>query len=344
MVHGWAGWRKEAVCFAAPDLAFMPHKYNADRRHHIPRPKRRVTNWAEYNEALRQRGSLTVWFTDEAIAAWKAAPRTTPGGQPHYSDLAITTALTLRAVFRLALRQTEGLIGSILQLLGLDLPVPDFSTLSRRAQSLELPAQPRATGGPIHLLVDSSGLKLGGPGEWLVEKHGTSKRRSWRKLHIGFDAVTGRIVASILTDRDVDDASQVEPLLDQIADPVELFMGDGGYDQNRRVHRSGRAPSRCDGGRSTACRCRAQRHRRHRPTQRDRHIQAIAEKGRMAWQRDSGYNQRAGVEGQFARWKQVIGDGLRFHSDEARATEVAIAAQVLNRMLDLGRPNSVRVA
>ena len=103
----------------------MPHKYNADRRHHIPRPKRRVTNWSEYNEALRQRGSLTVWFTDDAIAAWKAAPRTTPGGQPHYSDLAITTALTLRAVFRLALRQTEGLIGSILQLLGVDLPVPD---------------------------------------------------------------------------------------------------------------------------------------------------------------------------------------------------------------------------
>src|SRR3954471_10066572 len=209
----------------------MPHKYNAARRHHIARPKRRVTNWAEYNEALRQRGSLTVWFTDDAIAAWKAEPRTTPGGQPHYSDLAITTALTLRAVFRLALRQTEGLIGSILQLLGVDLSVPDFSTLSRRAQTLELPAQTRATGGAIHLLVDSSGLKLGGPGEWLGEKHGASKRRSWRKLHIGFDAVSGRIVASILTDRDVDDASQVGPLLDQITEPVELFMGDGGYDR-----------------------------------------------------------------------------------------------------------------
>jgi hypothetical protein len=123
----------------------MPHKYNADRRHHIPRPKRRVTNWSEYSEALRQRGSLTVWFTEDAIAAWKAAPRTTLGGQPHYSDLAITTALTLRAVFHLALRQTEGLIGSILQLLVLDLPVPDFSTLNQRARNLELPAQPRTT-------------------------------------------------------------------------------------------------------------------------------------------------------------------------------------------------------
>ena len=116
-----------AACFDAPDLAVMPHKYNADRRHHIPRPKRRVTNWAAYNEALRQRGSLTVWFTDDAIAAWKASPRTTPGGQPHYSDLAITTALTLRAVFptcRCARRRE--LIGSILRLLGLDLPAPEF--------------------------------------------------------------------------------------------------------------------------------------------------------------------------------------------------------------------------
>jgi hypothetical protein len=184
-----------------------------------------VTNWADYNEALRRRGSLTVWFTEEAIATWKAAPRTTPGGQPHYSDLAITTALTLRAVFHLPLRQTEGLIGSVLQLLSLDLPVPDYSTLSRRAQTLELPAQPRATGGPIHLLVDSSGLKLGGPGEWR-----STVPASGAPLHIGFDAVTGRIVASLLTD--VDDASQVEPLLDQIAEPVEVFMGDGGYDRS----------------------------------------------------------------------------------------------------------------
>ena len=114
----------------------MPHKYNPDRRHHIPRPKRCVTNWSEYNEALRQRGSLTVWFTDAAIAAWKAAPRTTPGGQPHYSDLAITTALTLRAVFRLPLRQTEGLIGSLLQLLGLDLFDP---RLRGRPRELEAP-------------------------------------------------------------------------------------------------------------------------------------------------------------------------------------------------------------
>jgi Transposase DDE domain len=137
-----------------------------------------VTNWTEYDAALRQRGSLTVWFSDEAIAAWRAEPRTTPGGQPHYSALAIRTALTLQAVFHSTLRQTEGLIGSILQLLGLDLAVPDHSTLSRRAETLEVPQPCPSSRGPIHLLVDSTGLRLSGPGEWLIEKHGTRRRRA----------------------------------------------------------------------------------------------------------------------------------------------------------------------
>jgi hypothetical protein len=140
-----------------------------------------VTNWAAYDAGLRARGSLTVWFTAEAIEAWRAEPRTTRGGQPRYSSLAIATALTLRAVFRLALRQTEGLIGSILQLLRLDLAVPDHSTLSRRAETLQVP-RPRAGKEPVHLLVDSTGLRLCGPGEWPAEEHGSRTRRSWRKF------------------------------------------------------------------------------------------------------------------------------------------------------------------
>src|ERR671933_2255162 len=189
----------------------MPFKTNAAGRHHIAKQRHRVTNWSEYDAALRQRGSLTVWFTEAAIAAWRAEPRSTPGGQAHCSALAITTALTLRAVFRLALRQTEGLIGSIIRLLGLDLAVPDHSTLSRRAETLELPRS-RAGREPVHLLVDSTGLRLYGPGEWLTERHGTGRRRGWKKLHLATDADTGRVVASVLTDKDADDASQVGPL------------------------------------------------------------------------------------------------------------------------------------
>ena len=140
-----------------------------------------MTNWAAYDSALRQRGSLTVWFTEAAIAAWRAEPRGTRGGQPRYSALAITTALTLRAVFRLALRQTEGLVASMLRLLDLDLAAPDHSTMSRRGETLPV-SQPRPGSEPVHLLVDSTGLKLFGPGEWLVEKHAARTRRSRRKI------------------------------------------------------------------------------------------------------------------------------------------------------------------
>src|SRR4051812_35187040 len=209
----------------------MPLKANRDRRHRIPKQRHRVTNWAAYDAGLRARGSLTVWFTPEAVEAWKAGPRTGRGGQPTYSALAIATALTLRAVFRLALRQTEGLIGSILQLLGLDLAVPDHSTLSRRAETLEV-ARPEAGSAPGHPLVDSTGLKFCGPGGWLVEKHGTKRRRAWRVLHLATDADTGRIVASVLTDKDADDGSQVGPLLERIDEAVASVTGDGAYDRD----------------------------------------------------------------------------------------------------------------
>src|SRR3954466_11673588 len=202
----------------------VPFKLNQSGRHHIPRQQRKVTNWPAYDASLRQRGSLTIWFTEEAIAAWAAEPRTTRSGQPWYSPLAILTALTLRAVFRLAYRQTEGLIGSIIALLGLTLRVPDHTTLSRRSATLVVPRPQRTTadGGsqPLHLLVDSTGLKLCGAGEWLLEKHGTRVRRSWRKLHLGIDAETGQIVASALTSKDIDDGTQVSSLLDQVTDPV----------------------------------------------------------------------------------------------------------------------------
>src|SRR5215210_2694574 len=328
----------------------LPFKLNQAGRHHIPRQKHNVTNWPAYDASLRQRGSLTVWFTDEAIAAWTAEPRTTRGGQPWYSELAILTALTLRAVFRLAFRQTEGLIGSIIGLLGLTLRVPDHTTLSRRAVTVDVP-QPRRpstdAGGeaePLHLLVDSTGLKLCGPGEWLIEKHGTKTRRSWRKLHLGVDADTGQIVASTLTTHAVDDGSQAGPLLDQVAGPMVSFTGDGAYDQDRVyasiAERHPEAavvvPPRATAVPSATA--------ENDPTQRDRHLQHIAEHGRMAWQKASGYTKRARAEAAIARWKQVIGDRLRAHTDERRATEVDVAVYVLNRMQELGRPNYVRLA
>src|SRR5580693_7042108 len=219
--------------------------------------------------------------SDEAVQAWRAEPRTTPGGQPHYSALAITTALTLRTVFGLALRQTEGLIGSIVELLGLDLAVPDYSTLSRRAKTLAVPLLRRTGTGSLHLLVDSTGLKLGGAGDWLIEKHGTTRRRSWRKLHIGVDADNGEIVAVAVTRKDIDDAAMADALLDQIADPIASFTADGAYDQDqvsqavggRRPETAVIVPPRAGAVASASAET--------APTQRDRHLRMIAERGRM---------------------------------------------------------------
>jgi len=323
----------------------VPFKANAARRHRIPRQRHRVTNWAAYDASLRQRGSLTVWLTDEAVAAWRAEPRTTRGGQPSYSALAILTALTLRAVFRLALRQTEGLIGSILRLLGLDLAVPDHTTLSRRAATLEVPRpRPAAGGGPLHLLVDSTGLRLGGPGEWLVEKHGARTRRAWRKLHLGVDAGTGRIEAAELTGHETDDGSRVGPLLDQLDGAVASFTGDGAYDRDdvygavaaRHPEAAVVVPPRTGAVPSEAAET--------EPTQRDRHLRLIAERGRLGWQKASGYDRRALAEAAMSRYKRVVGDALRSRTDRRQATEVAIAVRALNRMLELGRPESVRIA
>jgi len=247
----------------------VPFKANAARRHHIPKPRHRVTNGRASDASLRQRGSLTVWFTDEAIAAWRAEPRTTRGGQPWTSPLAILTALTLRTVFRLALRQTEGLIGSLLQLLGLDLAGPDHSTLSRppgrgpggAASSVQPRLRARAPAGG-----QSTGLRLCGPGEWLVEKHGSRTRRSWKQLHLATDADTGRIVASALTGNEADDGSQVGPLLDQIEGPVASFTAAGGFDRDDvygEVAPHG-IPMRRSSCHRDPARCRATRPRRRR--------------------------------------------------------------------------------
>jgi IS5 family transposase len=337
----------------------LPFKLNQDRRRHIPEQKRKVVNWREYDESLRRRGSLTVWFSDEVIEAWKASPRTGRGGRPEYSDLAILTGLTLKAVFRLAYRQTEGLIGSVIGLLGLDLAVPDHSTLCRRAETLEVPRpKPRGAGAgaddaaggadggaePLHLLVDSTGLKLIGAGEWLVEKHGTKRRRSWRKMHLGVDADTGRIVAATLTDRDEDDAAQVGPLLDQVAEPVASVTADGAFDQDRVYADVAERHPEAEvvvPPRSTAV---PSESAETAPTQRDRHLQLIAEKGRMGWQKATGYNARARAEAAISRYKRVIGDGLHSRTDRRRVTEVNVGVHALNRMLELGRPESVRIA
>ena len=323
----------------------MPFKCNAARRHRIPKARHRVRNWPAYEAGLKRRGDLTLWFDVDALAGWQAPPRTTPGGQAWYSDVAIELVLTLRLVFHLALRQAEGFATSVLRLLGQELRVPDHTTLSRRSRGFAGRRPRTVPHGPMHLVTDSTGLKLFGRGEWDAEKHGRT-RRSWRKLHVAVDVGTGEIVACVLTDNAADDAGQVPALLDQVEGEIASLTADGAYDgepvyqaaASRQPDpppdvvippRSSAVPSTEDAGAQN---------------QRDRHIRLIAEKGRVAWQQATGYGRRSHAETAVGRYKGLIGPKLRARGLPAQRGEAAIAVGVLNRMTRAAKPISIRVA
>ncbi len=319
----------------------MPHKFNAAQRHKFAKKRYRVTNWAEYNESLRRRGDLTVWINSEMLNLWTAPRRVSRGGQQRYSDMAITICLTLGLVYKQPLRQTQGLMRGIVGLMGLDISVPDFTTLSRRGRGLSLPVKPRTRRSePVHLVVDSTGLKIFGEGEWLREKHKTkAKRRSWRKLHLGLDLLTGEIVCADLTLDNVGDSTALPGLLDQVDAPVSRFLADGAYDgaptRNLLKARFGGVVEVIIPPPKNAI---PSPQLVHDPSLRDRHIVAIQTHGRLAWQSSSGYNQRSRAEAQMGRWKSVIGPKLKARSFENQKTEVRIAVNVLNKMTELGRP------
>ncbi|MCF1462074.1 IS5 family transposase [Agrobacterium vitis] len=323
----------------------MPQKHNAARRHRIGKMKFKVTNWAEYDAGLRQRGSLTLWVTSEVVDGWAAPRRKTRGGQQRYSDLAIETALTLGLVFGLRLRQAERFLMSVLRLMGLDLAVPDHTTLSRRAKNWQSPDKRqchRHPGkGPVHVLVDSTGLEIYGAGQWLKEKHGAKSRRRWRKLHLALDADSGEIIAHVMTDQDAGDATQVEALLDQIDDPIGQFTGDGAYDGNPTYE----AVTKRSAGAAVVIPPRANGVEQPDAdlfSQRDHHIAAINADGRMKWQAATDYGKRSLVETAIGRYKSIIGHRLRARSFATQQTEVAINCSSLNRMLACARPKSVR--
>ena len=315
-----------------------PHKR---RRHPKYRTAYRVHNWPEYEKSLRDRGDVTIWLSPEAIDAWTPAKTGKRGGQPLYSDLAIETGLTLRMLFHQPLRQTEGFLGSLLKLMGLDLPCPDHTTLSRRNQAMtvcrriEIPPP-----GPIDFIVDSSGLKICGQGEWHAKKHGKKQRRHWRKLHLGVDQ-EGWIHASAVTEDREQDPEQVPDLLGQVARDILTFVGDGIYDQGPvydavKRHSPGATiivPLRKDAAVSSSAKaC---------PSQRDQHILRIQEVGRPQWHRESDYYRQSHVENTMFRYKVTFGGWLRAKNLEAQENEAVLGCAILNRMREMGRQVSL---
>ena len=322
----------------------MPFKHHAARRHRIPRARYRVTNWPSYEAGLRRRGDLTLWLDQASLAGWAAPKRSTPGGQCRYSDLAIELVLTLRLVFHLALRQAEAFTRSVLVLLGVTAPVPDHTTLSRRERAFAgRQSRVRPSGGPVHLVLDSTGLELFGQGEWCAAKHGRAHRR-WMKLHLGVDATTSEIIAHALTDGHADDAAQVPDLLRQPEGDIASLTADGAYDgdpvyQAAAARQPGRPPDVVIPPRSSAVPSTADPDKQ---SLRDRHTQLIAEHGRMGWQRATGYGRRNAAETSVGRYKRLIGPKLRARNALAQAGEVALAVKVLNRMMQEAKPVTIR--
>ena len=310
------------------------------RVHPKYKTKYRVGNWAEYDRALVQRGDITLWISTDATDAWKPAPSGRRGGQRKFSDPAIETALMLRLVFKLPLRQAEGFLRSVLSLMSVDLEAPDHTTLSRRSQQLDVDLHLAPVNEPIHLIVDSTGLSIVGEGEWAAVKHGGRGKRAWKKLHLGVDQ-SGVIVAEVLTDGNADDAKTAQSLIDEVEGDIASFTADAAYDTiaiyDAAAERGARVvvpPMKT-----------ATRSRRPRPrsSARNRTIMRVKEIGRRRWKQESQYHRQSRVENVFFRYKTIIGDRLRARHPKSQATEALIACNILNRMIALGRPESFAI-
>ena len=307
------------------------------RVHPKYKTKYRVHNWASYDRALVRRGDITLWLSPAAIAAWEPDGAGTRGAQRKYSDLAIESALTLRLLFHLPLRQAEGFLSSLFGLMGLDLRSPDHTTLSRRGQHLDLPlrAVPRRAG--LQLIIDSTGLSIVGEGECpAAAKHGGRGTRGWKKLHVGVDH-TGVIVAHALTDATGDDATTGVALIEAVNGALTRVTADAAYDTVAFYDAAGARAARVVVPPTKTARV---SRRRPRSSARDRTITTVQRIGRRRWKKMSRYHQQARVENTFFRYKSIIGEALRARSPGGQAGEALLACNVLNQMTARGRPES----
>ena len=283
------------------------------RIHPKYKTKYRVSNWSDYDRSLAERGSLTIWLSPNAISGWNAKPSRCRGGQRKYSDLAIETALTLRLLFQLPLRQAEGFLRSLFDLMGLVLDVPDHTTLSRRGKHLKVLLRVPKKPGRMDLVIDSSGLAIFGDGD-------------------------GLIVGGRLTDASVDDGSVGVDFVDGVPGKVRRVLGDGAYDSralyDAAISRGAKVvvppiKTAKTGGRG----CRA----------RDRVVRRVRKVGRRQWKKESGYHQQSRAENTFMRYKRILGDRLHARDADGQSVEARLACNILNRMTELGMPASYAV-
>ncbi len=304
--------------------------------HPKDKTKDHVGNWPAYDRALLQRGDVTLWLAPEAIATWAAAGVGQRGGPRQYSDLAIATARTLRRIFPLPLRQTEGVLTSIFWMLDLDLSAPDHTPRSRRGQHLAPTVRRAPAGAGTPLIVDRPGLSIVGEGEWAAVTHGGRGRRGWKTRQLGVDG-SGVIIAHALTAANVDDATTGTDLIEAVVGDIARVTADAAYATVAFYESAGAraaqvvvppAPVSRRGPRSSA---------------RDRTIKQVKEIGRRRWKNASASQQQARVEHAFFRDKSICGGALRARSPAGQVAEALVACNVLNQMTDLGRPDSYAI-
>ena len=305
----------------------------------------RVKNWSEYDQALVQRGSITFWMSDDFEKTWMHTGEKQRGSQFDYSDQAILVMLTVKEVFHLTNRGVEGFVRSLFRMMKINLPVPDHSTLSKRGKDLKVNL-PKKTSQSLNIVMDSTGLKIYGEGEWKVRMHGVSKRRTWRKLHIGANPEDGEIQAVLLTENSVSDDEAVEGLLQQIEQTIVDFAADGIYDKRKVYDRLNAhspdvkilIPPRQN--------ARIWKHGNTKTERlkRDENLRYIRKHGRKEWKKEFGYHARSLAETTMFRLKTIFGNELSARLMETQTTQALVRCAALNQMTHLGMPQSYKVA
>jgi IS5 family transposase len=304
----------------------------------------RLRNWSEYNKALVARGSLTCWVSDDILAAWLNVERTGRRGRvATYTETAMLCMATLAEVYRLPLRATEGLLRSVMRLLHVELSVPSYSTLCRRRQQLEVCLPRRSRGEPLHLVVDATGVKVYGEGEWKVRQHGYSKRRTWRKLHLGVDEQTGEVVAAVVATNNFTDGQLLEELLEQVEDALKQVTGDGAYDKRHCYEAIAERGARAVIPPQQGARIWRHGNRKEERLARDENVRRIRAVGRRKWKRESGYHRRSLAETTMFRVKMIFGERVAARSFAGQAAQMLVRCATLNRMTHLGMPDSYAV-
>lgn len=309
--------------------------------------KYRIRNWKEYNAGLVRRGSVEVWIDEAVLARWQAEVKEQAGrGRPQvYSDGYIEMLLILGIKYGLTLREIVGFVGSVMKRWGLELPIPHYSTLSRRKAELEVQVSRHKLVGARVIAVDSSGLKVFGEGEWKVRQHGYSKHRTWRKIHLAVDTQTGEIVSAEGSTNDKTDDQILPKVLEGIDPQIQIAQvnGDGGYDRQRSYQaikqRGAKAviPPRKGARICQHGNCKAER------LDRDNNLRRIRKVGKKTWKQESGYHQRSKAENTMYRFKTLVGDTLSSRSESNQMVDIKLGAKTLNILSSLGMPDSYKL-